>query len=102
LTLPEHAQRSKGEMGLRLLIFSLHIMGGGKTPPVPADIPPGRRWIWWTGGYGTLSPPGGLVVDPFFGSGTTAKVAISNGRKFSGSEIMSSYYESALEYVASD
>jgi hypothetical protein len=35
----------------------------------------------------TFSRPGGLVVDPFMGSGTTAKAALRNGRRFAGCDI---------------
>jgi hypothetical protein len=32
-------------------------------------------------------PPGGTVLDPFSGSGTTAKVALANGRRYIASDI---------------
>ena len=32
-------------------------------------------------------PPGGIVYDPFSGSGTTAKVALANGRRYIASDI---------------
>ena len=37
------------------------------------------------------SNPGDLVYDPFLGSGTTAKMAFVNGRKFLGSELSKNY-----------
>lgn len=36
-------------------------------------------------------PPGGIVLDPFMGSGTTAIAAIKSGRKFIGFEISKEY-----------
>ena len=39
----------------------------------------------------TWSNPGDLVYDPFMGSGTTAKMAKLNNRKYMGSEISSEY-----------
>lgn len=39
----------------------------------------------------TWSDEGDLVYDPFMGSGTTAKMAISNNRNFIGSEISKKY-----------
>jgi len=36
-------------------------------------------------------PPGGLVIDPFMGSGTTAVVAVSNGRRYRGCELDPKY-----------
>jgi hypothetical protein len=35
----------------------------------------------------SFCPPGGIVCDPFSGSGTTAKVAIACGRRFRGCDI---------------
>lgn len=37
------------------------------------------------------APEGGIVLDPFMGSGTTAQVAIETGRKFLGCELNESY-----------
>jgi DNA modification methylase len=36
-------------------------------------------------------PPGGIVLDPFMGSGTTAAVAFNNGRGFAGCELNAGY-----------
>lgn len=41
------------------------------------------------------SPPGGVVLDPFVGSGTTALVALGLGRKFIGIDISEKYYKMA-------
>jgi site-specific DNA-methyltransferase (adenine-specific) len=41
------------------------------------------------------SNEGDLVYDPFMGSGTTAKMAILNNRKYIGSEISKEYCEIA-------
>lgn len=38
----------------------------------------------------SFCPPGGIVLDPFSGSGTTAKVAIKHGRRFIASDIRDS------------
>lgn len=37
------------------------------------------------------SPRGGMVLDPFFGSGTTGAVAIKNGREYTGIELNEEY-----------
>lgn len=47
----------------------------------------------------SLCPPGGVVCDPFTGSGTTAKVAIVNGRNFVGCEMRSDQCEIARNRV---
>jgi len=43
------------------------------------------------------SPEGGIVLDPFFGSGTTGLVAMKNNRKYLGCELNSEYISIAKE-----
>ncbi len=45
--------------------------------------------------------PGDVVLDPFFGSGTTGAVAKKLGRNFVGCEREQSYIDAALERIAS-
>ena len=45
------------------------------------------------------SPRGGLVMDPYAGSGTTALVCMALERKFIGSEVMDKYYKLATVRV---
>lgn len=45
-------------------------------------------------------PPGGLVLDPFTGSGTTAVACVRHGRRFVGFEINPDYVRVAQERVA--
>jgi DNA modification methylase len=42
------------------------------------------------------SPPGGLVCDPYSGSGTTMVSSFIEGRSFVGSEMMENYYNNSL------
>ena len=44
-------------------------------------------------------PKGGLVLDPFAGSGTTGYVAVSLGRRFLGIELKSEYAEMARRRI---
>lgn len=44
-------------------------------------------------------PPGGVVVDPFMGSGTTGVAALLEGRKFIGVEYVNEYYLIATERI---
>ncbi len=46
------------------------------------------------------SRPGDLVCDPFVGSGTTAVAALSEGRRFVGSEAKPEHYEIAKRRLA--
>jgi hypothetical protein len=41
----------------------------------------------------SFCPPGGIVCDPFSGSGTTAKMAIQCGRRFAGCDLRASQVE---------
>jgi site-specific DNA-methyltransferase (adenine-specific) len=45
-------------------------------------------------------PPGGLVLDPFMGSGTTAVAARSLGRDFAGFELNPAYFELIVQRLA--
>lgn len=47
-------------------------------------------------------PPGGLVLDPFAGSGTTGRVALRKGRSFVGMEIEPKYAELARQRIVAD
>jgi DNA modification methylase len=44
-------------------------------------------------------PPGGLVLDPFAGAGTTGLVAVTEGRRFLGLEQNREYADLALERI---
>ena len=46
------------------------------------------------------SPEGGIVLDPFFGSGTTGLVAKNNARKFIGIELNEEYIKMAEKRLA--
>jgi DNA modification methylase len=46
------------------------------------------------------APRGGVVLDPFFGSGTTGVVSVENGRGFVGIELNPSYIEIANKRLA--
>ncbi len=43
----------------------------------------------------SFAPPGGIVCDPFSGSGTTAHAAVLNGRNFSGCDLRQSQVDLA-------
>jgi site-specific DNA-methyltransferase (adenine-specific) len=46
-----------------------------------------------------LCPPGGTVLDPFMGSGTTGVAAVMEGRKFVGVEISPEYFAIAQKRI---
>jgi site-specific DNA-methyltransferase (adenine-specific) len=43
------------------------------------------------------APEGGIVLDPFFGAGTTGRCALDNGRRFIGVELNPDYCEMARQ-----
>lgn len=49
----------------------------------------------------TLAPPGGRILDPFTGSGTTGVAALREGRRFVGVEITATYAAVAAERLRS-
>ncbi|WP_238880465.1 DNA-methyltransferase [Achromobacter xylosoxidans] len=63
--------------------------GGGNTHPTvkPTDL---MRYL-----CRLITPPGGLVLDPFMGSGSTGKAAILEGFRFVGCELQAEYIEIA-------
>ena len=71
-------------------------VGGGKTghPAVfPEQLATDHILSW--------SNPGDVVFDPFMGSGTTAKMAMLNNRKFVGCEVSEKYCEIIKERLDS-
>lgn len=71
-------------------LWNLGAVGRGCTgsPEIEAEDHP-ARWPYRLARDIVLcfSPPGGLVVDPFVGAGTTGKAAIDNGRRFIGGDL---------------
>lgn len=47
-----------------------------------------------------VAPPGGLVLDPFAGSGSTGVAAVEEGREFVGVEREAAYVETARRRLA--
>jgi site-specific DNA-methyltransferase (adenine-specific) len=47
-----------------------------------------------------VTPPGGLVLDPFMGSGSTGKAAILEGARFVGCDLDPAYLEIAAARIA--
>lgn len=52
---------------------------------------------WWTR---YICPPGGTILDPFLGSGTTALAALAEGRRCVGVERIPEYAAVARKRVA--
>ena len=47
-----------------------------------------------------VTPPGGLVLDPFMGSGSTGKAAVLEGFRFVGIDTESEYVDIARRRIA--
>ena len=72
---------------------------GERGNPHPTVKPTNlMRWL-----VRLVTPPGGLVFDPFAGSGSTGKAAMLEGRRFLGAEMTAEYIPVArarIEYAA--
>ncbi len=47
----------------------------------------------------TSTPTGGVVLDPFMGSGTTGVAALQEGRRFIGIELDAGYFDIARRRI---
>lgn len=50
----------------------------------------------------TFTDPGDVVIDPCFGSGSTARAALESGRQFYGFEISKDFYKRAVNEMLAD
>jgi DNA modification methylase len=85
-------------------------LGGKKKSELPIKDTKNRRSVWtippkpYKGAHFAVMPPalvepcilassrpGDIVLDPFFGSGTTGSVAVQHGRQYLGCELNSEY-----------
>ena len=81
-------------------VISLSVGGGQIGSPLAhgSEAPyPERLAEFWIVGW---CQPGGTVLDPFSGSGTTAAVAVANGRKYIASDIRLSQCELTARRLA--
>jgi DNA modification methylase len=49
-----------------------------------------------------VAPDGGVVLDPFAGSGTTGVACVKNGRRFIGIEKEKKYFDIAVERISAE
>jgi len=49
-----------------------------------------------------VTPPGGVILDPFMGSGSTGKAAVAEGFKFIGIEMVEEYFAIAHERITGE
>lgn len=82
------------DFGQRFNIWEQAPQQGNNTHPAPfPEQLANDHIVSW-------SNPGDIVLDPFIGSGTTAKMAALNGRKYIGIDISEEYCELARKRVA--
>lgn len=74
--------------------------GGYQTTPEACEVVGGKPLGLMQAIIRDYSRPGGLVCDPFVGSGTTAVAALTEGRRFVGSEAKPEHYEIAKRRLA--
>lgn len=78
-----------------------YIVGGGNSVEYGTQHPAAFPEKLASDHILSWSNPGDLVYDPFMGSGTTAKMAIPNGRNWIGSEISEEYCKIIEERIRS-
>ena len=103
------ASRSEREAGLEAVaVKAVHRygagLGEGKDPNAPAlnrnhhpTVKPVALMRWLVR---LVTPAGGVVLDPFTGSGTTGVAAVQEGRRFIGCEREAEYVEIARRRIA--
>jgi site-specific DNA-methyltransferase (adenine-specific) len=82
------------EFGKRSNVWDISPAMGGKLghpAPFPEALARDHILSW--------SNPGDTVLDPFLGSGTTGKMAVSNGREFIGIDISPEYVDLAQRRI---
>jgi hypothetical protein len=68
-----------------------HALAHENEAPYPVDVP---EWF-----IRSLCPPGGLVLDPFHGSGTTTEAALKHGRRAIGLDLRRSQCFNARQRI---
>ena len=69
-----------------------HKLAHENEAPFPVAL--AERFVRW------FCPPGGLVLDPFAGSGTTGHAALAHGRRFVGCDLRQSQVELSRRRIA--
>lgn len=89
------SERTPHPLGARPTSVHVETVGADKGNPHPAPMAAGLAEYL----IKLSCPPGGTVLDPFLGSGTTARVALSLGRSCIGIEIDPEYADLARRRV---
>ena len=88
-------RRSVKAIGVRYNVWDIpHTGVAGSKHPAPFPEPLARDHVL------SWSNPGDVVLDPFSGSGTTAKMARETGRRFIGIEVNPEYVEISRKRLA--
>lgn len=80
-----HDIKPIGEYGIRFNVWSIPPFQNEHPAPFPEALARDHILSW--------SNEGDVVLDPFSGSGTTAKMAKHNGRRYIGIEVNPEYVE---------
>lgn len=87
-----------GGGGYTLNVFDAAIVGGRERTAHPTQKPVDlMRWL-----CRLVTPPNGIVLDPFTGSGTTGVAALREGFRFVGIEREAQYVEIARARIANE
>jgi DNA modification methylase len=98
---PSRAERDAGCDALPARVLDLFPNAGPRPEGRTRNPHPTLKPLELMGWLVRLAcPPGGLVLDPFMGSGTTGAAAALEGRRFCGIELEASYLEIAAARIA--
>lgn len=90
----ECTDRAEGSAGLTAYAGAGR-SGGGRNPHPTVKPVALMRWL-----IALVTPPGGIVLDPFLGSGTTGMAAVADGYQFVGIEREQEYLTVATARIA--
>jgi hypothetical protein len=91
-------QRRGGSTPFNLIPAGTDARWNGGTHGHPASTPMAVAANWTR----YICPPGGVVLDPFMGSGTMGLAAVKTGRSFVGCERMPEYFEIARKRIEAE
>jgi site-specific DNA-methyltransferase (adenine-specific) len=113
LVFPKHYTSGRGRV--RYQHESAYLLAKGDPPASATPIGDVIPWTHYTGNklhptqkplailkplIDAFSPPGGLVLDPFAGSGSTSHAAAMLGRAYLGIELDAAYHQTATTRLA--
>jgi site-specific DNA-methyltransferase (adenine-specific) len=77
-----------------------NVLGSKRVPPAQKEHPTAKPVGLMAELVRVVAPPGGVVLDPFAGSGSTGVACVETGRRFIGIEKDAAYFRTAKRRIA--